>query len=41
VDEDEEEGALYPPEWFISIDLPRDVEEAIDSAAELEAARAR
>jgi 5'-deoxynucleotidase YfbR-like HD superfamily hydrolase len=34
---DEEDEALYPAEYFIPIDVPRDVEEAIESAAELDA----
>jgi 5'-deoxynucleotidase YfbR-like HD superfamily hydrolase len=33
---DEEDEALYPERYFIPVDLPRDLEEAIEAAAELE-----
>ena len=37
---DEEDEALYPAEYFLPIELPKDVEKAIECAAELEAQRA-
>jgi hypothetical protein len=33
---DEEDEALYPVEYFIPINLPKDVEEAMEFAAEVE-----
>lgn len=37
VDEDGE-GYLYPAEWFIPLDVPRSVERALESVAELQSA---
>jgi len=37
---DEEDDALYPAKNFISIRLPREIEDAVVSAAEMEAVEA-
>jgi hypothetical protein len=34
---DEEDEALYPADYFVPIDLPKDVEDAIESAVDVEA----